>query len=346
MNRRVRITAPSRLHFGLLRFSQQAGLSFGGLGMMIDVPRIIIELAASEKWHAEGPLAERALSLAQRIFSKVSLHHSNALHLRVVESPPEHTGLGTGTQLSLSLALAVNTLCEASKQDIVDLAQLAGRGARSAVGSYGFQSGGLVWETGRLPGQTLGELANRLPIPDLWRILLITPRNRQGMSGPQESSAFEMLPPVPAHVTHQLQHIAETEILPAVEQENFASFAEAVFQYGHLAGSQFAPVQGGVYASPQMAVCVERLREAGVAGVSQSSWGPTIFAFAPDANEAAGLLQRLQTMPEFGDTEMIIAAPDNRGVRVEQSAVCLAQDLHLAERPKAAPYPPPLDGEG
>ena len=57
----VRITTPSRLHFGLLRFSQESGPSYGGLGMMIDRPRVEVELSAADEWSVSGPYGERAL---------------------------------------------------------------------------------------------------------------------------------------------------------------------------------------------------------------------------------------------------------------------------------------------
>jgi predicted sugar kinase len=51
-----------------------------------------------------------------------------------------------------------------------------------------------------------------------------------------------------------------------------------VYELNARVGDAFAPAQGGRYASAAVADCVTRLRAAGVRGVGQSSWGPTVFA--------------------------------------------------------------------
>jgi hypothetical protein len=62
----VTISTPSRLHFGLLRFEQAEGPSFGGLGMMIAEPRCVVRLITSNEWRASGPDANRAVAFAKQ----------------------------------------------------------------------------------------------------------------------------------------------------------------------------------------------------------------------------------------------------------------------------------------
>ena len=135
----------------------------------------------------------------------------------------------------------------------------------------------------------------------------------------QESSVFARLPPIPKGVTEHLARIVEGEILPAVETGNFAAVTDAVFRYGHLAGEQFAAVQGGPFSSPEIARRIDMLRELGVLGVGQSSWGPTIFAFAEDSESAEDMVRQIKPLPEFAGTELHIAAPDNKGARLEHA---------------------------
>ena len=317
MKHLLRITAPSRLHFGLLRFARPTGRSYGGLGMMIDRPRVVVELTAADRWSASGPYGERAMEFARRSLEACAAPRIRALKLDVVEAPAPHSGLGSGTQLALAIATGVRELCQAPPLAIDELAASVDRGGRSAVGSHGFELGGLIWESGRLPHQTLGELQRRVEVPAAWRIVLATIPHCQGLSGDKESLAFERLPPVPADITQQLTQLAEEQILPAAENEDFDTFAAAVFQFGLLAGNCFAAVQGGPFATPRIAAVVRRLRELGVDGVGQSSWGPTIFAFAPHEEAALDLIDRLAEMDELADAQFSHTLPDNRGARLE-----------------------------
>ncbi len=313
----LRITTPSRLHFGLLRFSQESGPSYGGLGMMIDRPRVVVELSAAETWSVSGPSGERALELARRALESCPSTTIRAVKVDVREAPAPHSGLGSGTQLALAIAAGVRQLCQAPPLEIDHLVASVDRGRRSAVGGHGFQLGGLIWEEGWRLGESLGRLKRRVEVASNWRVVLITMPHGEGLSGEGERQAFESLPPVPNEVTRQLTQLAEEQVLPAAERADFDTFAEAIYQYGRLAGSCFAAVQGGPFASPQIAAGVHRLRELGVHGVGQSSWGPTIFAFAADETSAADLIDRIAPLEEFADAQVACTPPNNRGARIE-----------------------------
>lgn len=313
----LRITAPSRLHFGLLRFSQKSGPSYGGLGMMIDRPRVVVEVSPAEHWSVNGSCSERALDMALRSLASSQQSEISALQVEVQSVPTAHSGLGAGTQLALAIAAGVRELCQLP-YSIDELVASVGRGRRSAVGSHGFQLGGMIWETGRQPGELLGQLKRRVEMPADWRIVLITMPQSEGLSGDREQQAFENLPPVSTEVTLQLTQLAEQQILPAAEAADFDSFAEAVYRYGRLSGGCFADVQGGPFASPQIAAGVRRLREMDVLGVGQSSWGPTIFAFAAEENSAADLMDRLAEESEFAGAQITCTPPNNSGAKIEK----------------------------
>src|SRR5262245_52221988 len=96
-----RVTTGSRVHFGLLRPAPAGGeRGFGGCGLMVEEPAVIVAAEPAAEWSATGPAAERALAVARRV--------TLTPHRIVVETcPPEHTGLGVGTQLSLAVARAL-----------------------------------------------------------------------------------------------------------------------------------------------------------------------------------------------------------------------------------------------
>ena len=310
----VTVSTPSRLHFGLLRFAAKHGPSYGGVGMMVDRPRWTIELAAADEWKVAGRDGERALSIARAVLERVaSAAKPRAIDVRIRESIPEHRGLGGGTQLSLAIAAGIRALCELPPGTAAELAALTGRGQRSAIGTHGFEQGGLIWETGSLPGEALGRLAARVVLPEEWRILLLTAPRVAGLSGEQEREAFDVLPPIAEPIVDRLAGLVEGEMLPAARRGDLDAFGEAVFQYGRLAGECFAVVQGGAYASPEIAECVQTIRQIGVRGVGQSSWGPTVFSITGSEEQARELLVALRKDPRWRDYDFEVAAPDNTG---------------------------------
>jgi predicted sugar kinase len=153
----------------------------------------------------------------------------------------------------------------------------------------------------------------RVAIPAEWRIVLTAPPRRRGLSGSSEHAAFDRLPSVPAEVTTRLEALAEDQILPAARTRDLDAFGEAVYQYGRLSGGCFASVQGGPYASAEIAACVTAIRASGVRGVGQSSWGPTVFALTANELAASELALALRQDACWRDYEIAITAPDNRG---------------------------------
>ena len=61
-----------------------------------------------------------------------------------------------------------------------EAAASVGRGARSAIGAYGFIFGGFILEPGKLEDEALSPLELRAAIPDDWRFVLVCPRTAVG----------------------------------------------------------------------------------------------------------------------------------------------------------------------
>ena len=92
---------------------------------------------------------------------------------------------------------------------------------RSAVGTYGFFRGGLIAESGRLPGDRLAPLEDRVELPAAWRFLLIRSDAPPGVSGEHEHAIFEEIDPVPREVTDELRRILASTMLPAAKLADF-----------------------------------------------------------------------------------------------------------------------------
>jgi beta-RFAP synthase len=316
MSRIVHVRAPARLHFGMFAFGQASGPQFGGVGMMVEPPALELVVRPADEFCVSGELAPRTEACARTVFQQWKPTAPPACEITVQRAPPTHVGLGTGTQLSLAVATGLARFLNRPQPTAAELAHSTGRGKRSAIGTHGFLGGGLIVDAGKSPEATLGELADRRDVPADWRVVLIRANNEAGLSGGQETSAFAQLPPVPIETTEQLWQITRDQMLPAVERSDCRAFGEAVYQFGTLAGECFSSVQGGPFASPQAARLVESIRQFGIPGVGQSSWGPTLFAITGDQAQADSLVAWLQAEHEFDAGQLTIACPINRGAIV------------------------------
>ncbi len=220
--------------------------------------------------------------------------------VEVTQAPTLHSGLGTGTQLALATTLALSAWYE-SDLSIPQCAMIAKRGRRSAVGTYGFYSGGLILDGGNTldlkeehPSRVLGTVRGRYNVPAEWRIVLMSPsKSSERVEGTEEETRFSECPAPDELLVEQLESLLEHELVPALEQANFESFAECVTRYNHDAGMLFAAVQGGPYHGPDITQLVQTIQGIGVYGVGQSSWGPTVFAICKDIEHAQGLVHAL-----------------------------------------------------
>lgn len=312
-----RVNAPSRLHFGLLSFGKREGRQFGGAGMMLSAPECCLEVRPSASFTTRGDDADRVAEFANVWRQKQDRATLPNCEIALVASLPPHVGLGSGTQLALATALALNHFCQLPKACPSELANGVGRGLRSAVGTYGFCAGGFIAEPGKADGETLAPLEKRVAVPEAWRILLIRSKSTSGVSGEAEKTAFSQLPPVSKATNQLLGYEMREVMIPALEAANCKDFGESVYRYGRLAGECFASCQGGPFATSQLGAIVEYVRSLGVAGVGQSSWGPTLFAVLPDLNNAEKLKRQL--CERFEDEfECSISRPNNFGAVVSE----------------------------
>lgn len=318
MSHTVRIQTGSRLHFGPLTNGLQRGRLFGGIGMMIEEPLLDVSIRRSEAdtLHVPEELAGKVRQIRDRYRDYFENETTPALDITVNAQTGLHAGLGTGTQLAMAIAAGIDRVLE-RQHSPSDLARAVGRGQRSALGIHGFQQGGFLVDGGKRDAGEIGTLVARQSVPADWRILLITPTDRQGLSGSDEIKAFESLEPMPEAVTNQLCRLVLMDLLPALQENDFEGFSSALFTYGKLVGDYFAAIQGGRYADPRMCRLVDWLRETGVVGVGQSSWGPTIFAFCLNEEHARRLTAQIRLETQWNDCRFLRVSPLNTGASIE-----------------------------
>jgi beta-RFAP synthase len=309
------VTAPARLHFGMLDPAGRGGRRFGGCGVAVESPRMVVAVSSrpGREVVARGPQAERATAFARR--ARTAFGHRGGVEVDVREAIPRHVGLGSGTKLGLAIALGVAELAGVSAGP-EQLASASGRAVRSGVGSWTFAAPGLVVED----GGWISPLVARYPMPEHWRCVLAVPADAEGLSGDAEERFFNSLRGQ-ATAEPRVSRLVLTALLPGLLTADIDEFGGALSEIQREIGSLFAAQQGGVF-HPRAAPVVEALHALRVGAVGQSSWGPTVYGIVDGPERAADVADRLRAALGPGT--------DVRGVDFDRRGAWLAREGQAA----------------
>jgi beta-RFAP synthase len=311
---KTRIVTGSRLHFGLLslpptepwpRFIPGTNVParyFGGIGMMVEEPRVEVVATPASTWEFSGLHVNRIREFASRLIEHYRLLPTK--RIEVISAPPQHQGFGVGTQL----AMAVGSLLHQGEQ-LNKLAHILGRGQRSNIGMWVFSSGGLIVDPGKSDPTQYVEPVIRRSMPE-WSVILATLPITSTWSADREKNAFATLANS-APADDMLYRIILTGIIPGIDCCDVKLFGDALTEYNRRAGQLFSAVQGGCYAHSEIEELVGLLLRHGFTGVGQSSWGPTVFAFTDDLDRAAFVQKVLQPNWPTGTQVIITKAKNN-----------------------------------
>ena len=81
-------------------------------------------------------------------------------------------------------------------------------------------------------------------------------------------------------------------------------------------GDYFSATQNGRYTSPRVAEALAKLAADGIAGIGQSSWGPTGFALVESASRAAGIEAEFKAHAAFSGLQFRSVAGANHGAEI------------------------------
>lgn len=318
----LEVIATARLHLGLWEIRPGEVGCYGGLGLMLEEPQLRLRLTRSDRWQIDASSAVAArLTLAAETWRRAHAAASlPPLKVRCEMELPEHRGLGSGTQTQAAMAWGLERFsCSPAHWQpptAASLSRLSGRGRRSFVGLHGFLHGGFVLDRGELAGTGQDgsrtaqacSRATSFDVPSNWRVLLLEPPSEVGVSGALEQQIFFDCQSAVLDQPQQLRRLAEQELLPALMAGDADQFGRSVYAYNRMAGSLFASVQGGPYRNAVIAQAVDGLRRLGVQGAGQSSWGPTVFGFAQDPDQAAYVQNELNRLrPSWLGTLQVVS---------------------------------------
>ena len=309
----VEVTCTGRLHMGFLDLDGSLGRRFGSIGLALDWPQTRLSIRRAGTTVVSGPDHARVGRHLDALVTRLRLTEGHAVE--IADAIPEHSGLGSGTQLALAVASAVRRLHDLPLDPDAD-AQALGRGRRSGIGIRLFRSGGLVVDGGVGRTSATPPMLARLEVPADWRILLVLDPAFRGLSGGNERAAFAALEPMSGTVAARLCRHVLMQVLPAVAEDDLETFGAGLNEIQALIGDHFAPVQGGRFTSPRVAAALVEAAGRGAAGIGQSSWGPSGFAFVRGDVAARELWRQLARTRADEGLDIRICRALNRGAAI------------------------------
>jgi beta-RFAP synthase len=279
-----------------------------------------MERAAS--FSVSGLQAERAGAFARALGEKFG--RPGDFRIVIAQTIPEHVGLGSGTQLGIAVGAAFARLYRL-QLSVREIAAVMQRGQRSGIGAGAFESGGFLVDGGKGAGSDPPPIVSRVEFPPDWRVILVLERSSCGLHGEGEVAAFRALPEFPEALAGHLCRLMLMQALPAIAERDIESFGAAIGELQRITGDYFAPAQGGRFSSPKVAEVLAWIESQGIAGVGQSSWGPTGFAIVAGAERAGDLVRAAQLRwGDAGPLRFMVCSGRNRGGDVEPVQSALA----------------------
>ena len=307
----VTVTTSARLHMGFFDLSGSI-CKFGSLGMRLDAPCTQITLAKTDNRLIEAEYSEQVTKLVQNLVNAFNIERKFSLTMQ--QNIPAHAGLGSGTQLALAIGVGLSHLFNL-ELSIMRIASVAKRGKRSGIGVAAFTQGGVIVDSGLISDE-LPQIALRQNFPENWRVLLVTDSASKGVHGKAELQAFSLLKPA----KNSLRDMMFKHMIPALQQSDLLAFGAYMQDLQAYNGEYFAPVQGGHYASGDVAEVLVWLQNNGAACVGQSSWGPTGFAILSSAEHAENLKNQAQlAFANKANISFTICSGNNTGATISTS---------------------------
>jgi beta-ribofuranosylaminobenzene 5'-phosphate synthase len=318
-----RVTVGGRIHFGFQNLSLAHDRLYGGVGVSLDQPRLVIEAEPADSVVCDGAeivgYVERAVDVLEVPGAAVT----------VEQSLPRHVGLGSGTRFALASLVAIAEAYDRSV-DVRAAAPGLARGGRSGVGVATFESGGFVVDAGHPttlfthepPAEGAWEVPPviaRHDIPEDWRFVLVIPDVEPGRAGTLEDESIRaVVERADPGIADDVALVVTRQLLPAIATGDHDAFGTAVERLGRLNGAWYADEQGGVYRPPAGTV-IEALDDVPeISGAGQSSWGPTVYGVTHESVAEDARAGAEDALDDLGlDGTVSVVAASNSGARVE-----------------------------
>lgn len=294
----VSVEAHARLHFGLIDLASASLRAYGGAGMAIEDPRLVVTLHRSKRMVVtfDGVAADtqRAVRAAIGRAAHAGIATSWAIHIK--SAIREHSGLGSTTATVLAVLTALNE--GGRRMPFAHILEISHRGRTSGVGCRTFQSGGFVIDVGQpvhpvgskyVPSIDVGARRPSLSIgtwqlPRDWLVTLVCACDGIRWSIAEERALFAAYRGQREDALEQFAALYHG-MLPGLLEGNLQSFARALQQF-QMVGFKAHEIHSQ---SEGTRLILNRAWTSGLAA-GMSSLGPTIFVIHKPSDDPMSAL--------------------------------------------------------
>ncbi|WP_455914117.1 beta-ribofuranosylaminobenzene 5'-phosphate synthase family protein [Pseudomonas syringae] len=323
--KRIKITAPGRIHVNLFDMSNSGYRQNGGVGFCISGLDTTIVFTACKDFKI---IDNRAISYTDREASALiafleqlyaSYGYFKKFSITFLSGPAPHSGFGTGTATRLACVEAASHLnnVEADTNHIISA---SGRGGTSGVGVNTYFSGGMSIDLGvKSTGLPLAPSSARrgpptiptqilsLPLPINWRIGIIVAPEAYRISAEEEISFFNRTCPVDILSVQRSIYHALSGMACSVIESDFDTFCSAI---NSIQETEWKEAEWSAQADT-LTQLRKALHEAGAKCVGLSSLGPAIYFMSDEPDE---VFARLNAPDHYWLTT---CSPNNSGRTLE-----------------------------
>ncbi|MDQ4043923.1 MAG: hypothetical protein M3173_00535 [Chloroflexota bacterium] len=285
------IRAPTRVHLGLIAMTRHSTRKYGGLGVALASPDVLVRARRDRARHVSihGVEPRRAASLAARLESA----GVSGVDVTLVHSPSHHIGLGSGTAVSLAVVEAA-ALCKGMLLAPQDLVRVSGRGGTSGIGVNTYFTGGVVADAGHKAGAELAPSSSSTPAtaprvllklswPPEWAIILAAPGGTR-ISAAAERRFFRSHAYLDRTDASEAAMALLLEVPAAIADHDFGGLREAL-RASRTTGFKRREIE----AQPLARALMARFEDHGGIAATMSSLGPTVFFACSDETARAAL---------------------------------------------------------
>ena len=313
----IEVGSPASLPLGLVRFDTgQISL----LGLTVQHPPTQIFAQSHPTLQMIGARADLARRHATHF-----LHHHHLKQQAGVEielAIPMLVGLGSDPLLGLSLAHALAWVhnLPADQYDPVQLARALGLSPDEALAVFGFDQGGLLLvDSPPEPGQEFPALRRRAEIAhrekEAWAFVFHFPDLPPDTPETLEQDRLAALWQAAPHLSDETGHLVDTRLWPAVETDDFETFARALARLHdlNLAALKQAGTSPPLSAGDQ--AILEVMRQSGAAGTAQTLTGLSAYGLIQGGQPSRILRKKLRDHVGFFGGTILATITANAGVR-------------------------------
>ena len=293
MEKRIRISTPSRIHLGFLELDNSSERIFGSIGLTISKFENIIEISKNKKFQiiSDNQNAKKRIEEMVKILKEnYKIHRCK---IEILKTIPQHIGLGSGTQLTLAIGSLISELNNLNLNPKI-ISSMFGRGLRSGIGIQSFESGGFIVDCGKQKrSNSIPPVFFNSKWPKEWKIILVFDNSIVGVSGKNETQEFKKIATTHPKICKENCKALLMQILPGLMEKKFYVFTKGLRIIQENMSKVFYSSKKK-YTSHKVEKIFKFLIKKKISGFGQTSWGPTGFIFCENKKKRNELFSELE----------------------------------------------------